>query len=147
MTISWGNLPPAVRAQLAEKHGVMPPKRGRRKPGEPTQESELELHIAHHLRVLGIPYEREVRVIPSRDWRFDFTFPPHKLALEVDGGTYVAGRHTRGAGFASDIAKLNTASVEGWVVLHADTTMVRDGSAVAMVERMLVRLRRLATPP
>jgi very-short-patch-repair endonuclease len=141
VSVSWASLPPAVRAQLAEKHGVVAPKRGRRKPGEPKQESELELHVAHHLRVLGIEFTRETLVCPGRKWRFDFTFPPHKLALEVDGGSYVAGRHTRGAGFAGDIAKMNCASFEGWTVLRADTTMVKSGDAVELVVRMLVRMR------
>jgi len=39
------------------------------------------------------------------------------LAVEVDGGTWTGGRHTRGAGFEADCEKLNAAVIAGFRVL------------------------------
>src|ERR1041385_1632066 len=41
----------------------------------------------------------EYRFAPPRRWRFDFAWPEGRLALEVEGGSFVAGRHTRGTPF------------------------------------------------
>lgn len=54
----------------------------------------------------------------GRKWRFDFVFPPHKLALEVEGGAWTNGRHTRGSGFIKDMEKYNRAAVMGWRILR-----------------------------
>src|ERR1044072_3735597 len=35
----------------------------------------------------------EYRFHPTRKWRFDFAWPEHKLALEIQGGAWVAGSH------------------------------------------------------
>ena len=40
-----------------------------------------------------------------------------KVAVEVHGGTWVGGRHTRGAGFEKDREKMNEAHLLGWLVL------------------------------
>ena len=53
-----------------------------------------------------------------RKWRFDFCWPEQKLALEVEGGIFVGGRHGRGAGMKKDMEKYNAACVLGWRVLR-----------------------------
>ena len=55
---------------------------------------------------------------PTRGWKFDYAWPEEKVALEVDGGIWVAGRHTRGAGWLKDTDKLNAACCEGWRMLR-----------------------------
>jgi len=60
--------------------------------------------------------QAEYRFHPDRRWRFDFAFPDQRLAIEFDGGQWVAhgGRHNRD----TDRDKLNTAAVMGWRLLR-----------------------------
>lgn len=60
----------------------------------------------------------EHRFHETRDWRFDYAWVAQRVALEVDGGAFASGRHTRGAGFRRDLEKRNAAVVAGWRVLH-----------------------------
>lgn len=62
--------------------------------------------------------EPEYRFHPTRKWRFDFAWPDLKLALEVEGGTWAGGRHTRGAGYERDCEKYSHAAALGWKVMR-----------------------------
>jgi len=73
----------------------------------------------------------------ERRWRFDYCWPNEKLALEIEGGHWVNGRHNRPAGFAKDIEKYNEAVLMGWRLLRVTTDMVADGSALNLIERAL----------
>jgi very-short-patch-repair endonuclease len=81
----------------------------------------------------------EYRFHPRRKWRFDCAFPDHRVAVELDGGTYMGGRHTRGAGFAADCEKLNAATVMGWRVLRFTSDMLNNDPqlCVAQVRALL----------
>lgn len=61
---------------------------------------------------------KEHRFHPVRKWRFDVAIPEMMVAIELEGGVYTRGRHTRGSGFIKDIEKYNTATVMGWNVLR-----------------------------
>lgn len=54
----------------------------------------------------------------KRRWRFDFAHPIHMIAVEIEGGVWIKGRHTRGSGFVKDMEKYNSAEVSGWTVLR-----------------------------
>lgn len=99
--------------------------------------------------VAGVPFKRvceaygipapvaEYRFHGSRRWRLDFAWPEQRVALEVDGGVWTGGRHTRGAGWTADTEKLNTAQAEGWRVLRCtpstrDTTATLDAIRAAL---------------
>lgn len=62
----------------------------------------------------------EFRFAPPRRWRFDYAWLASKVALEIEGGAFVAGgsRHTRGAGFRADLEKYNVATAAGWRVFR-----------------------------
>ena len=94
------------------------------------------------LRAAGLPAARaEYAFDPSRKWRFDYAFPSVKVAVEVDGGTYVGGRHVTGSGYAKDLEKLNTALVQGWRILRVTPAMVEDGTALGWLETLLRSVR------
>lgn len=60
------------------------------------------------------------------DWRFDRAHLPAKVAIELEGGVFSNGRHTRGAGFAEDCRKYNAATADGWAVFRFTADMLRD---------------------
>jgi len=66
----------------------------------------------------GIPPEREYRFHPTRRWRFDVAFPKQRVAVELEGGVWTLGRHTRGKGFRGDMEKYNAATELGWRLLR-----------------------------
>ena len=80
----------------------------------------------------------------TRKWRFDFAWPADQLALEVEGGIWTGGRHTRGAGFLRDCEKYNTAAVMGWSVLRVTPEQVSSGAALKWVESWLAARRARA---
>jgi very-short-patch-repair endonuclease len=83
------------------------------------RESPLERLLAHQIEEAGLPTpEREYRFHPVRKWRFDFAWPSERLAVEVEGGVWTRGRHTRGSGFVKDVEKYNAAMQLGWMVLR-----------------------------
>ena len=89
-------------------------------------------------RAVGLPEpEAEYRFAPPRRWRFDWLFKEQKLAVEIDGGGWVNGRHSRGAGIEKDCEKLNAAIALGYRVLRATPAMVKDGRALAAIEKVL----------
>jgi len=67
----------------------------------------------------GIPTPvREYMFHPIRQWRADLAWPEHKIILEIEGGVFSQGRHTRGKGFIEDIAKYNAAAALGYRVFR-----------------------------
>ena len=101
-------------------------------------QSQLEATFALQLRTSGLPDpQREHRFHPKRRWRFDFAWPDVMLAVEVEGGTWSKGRHTRGRGFAADCEKYNEAALLGWRVLRFTGDMVDDWSALETVREAL----------
>jgi very-short-patch-repair endonuclease len=94
--------------------------------------SPAELLLAVQLEQAGIPFVREYRFCERR-WRFDFALQADSLAIEVEGGSFVAGRHTRGAAFEGDCEKYARALIAGWRVLRVTPAQVEDGRALEWV--------------
>ena len=100
----------------------------------------LELAMHHQLRALGLTagLERQFKFHVKRAWRFDFAYPEAKLALEVDGGTWINGGHSRGSGIEKDCEKLAAAVILGWRVMRATTNQVKNGTAAFWIEQALI---------
>jgi very-short-patch-repair endonuclease len=100
--------------------------------------SDLEDSLVFQCRAARLPTPvRQHRFHAERRWRFDLAWVDRKLAVEVDGGTFVYGGHNRGAQIARDMEKQNAAVMLGWRVLRFDTHMVGDGRAVDVIEEAL----------
>lgn len=69
---------------------------------------------------------KEYRVVPDRKWRFDFAYPDLMIGIEVHGGVWVQGGHTRGSGFIKDREKMNMAQLAGWLVLEFPITTIEN---------------------
>ena len=83
----------------------------------------------------------EFRFHRSRRWRFDWAWPAERLALEIEGGAWTRGRHTRGKGFIEDMAKYNAAALAGWRVLRVTPQQFSSGEAGRLV-RLALATRR-----
>jgi len=102
--------------------------------------SALENLFARQLATAGLPTPaRELRFHPERKWRFDFAWAEAMVALEIEGGTWVRGAHSRGRGFEEDCEKANESALAGWTLLRVTGDMVRDRRALRLVERALAR--------
>jgi len=100
--------------------------------------SDLSESLAFLMRLEALPEPvREHKFHPTRKWRFDFAWPARMIAVEVDGGTWAGGRHTRGAGFEKDCEKLNAATLLGWRVFRFTTGMIDSGEAVSIITQAL----------
>jgi very-short-patch-repair endonuclease len=105
--------------------------------------SKGEETFALHMKARGLQPVREHEFCPGRKWRFDFAFlnvpklGGGSLAVEIEGGTRSGGRHSRHAGYSSDIEKYNTASLMGWTVLRFTTQMVLSGEAERQVAKVM----------
>jgi very-short-patch-repair endonuclease len=101
-------------------------------------QSQLEAAFELQLRAHGIEgYEREYRFHSTRRWRFDFAWIDRMLAVELNGGTWVRGRHNRGSSVQGDYEKLNAAQLLGWRVLQFTAAQVDDLTALATVQEAL----------
>ena len=88
----------------------------------------------------GLPIpEREYRFHRRRRWRWDYAWPNRLIALEIQGGVWTKGRHTRGKGYIADLEKLNEGQLLGWTVLWVTPEQMADGTALRLVERALIR--------
>lgn len=97
--------------------------------------SDLEESLAFQIKAVGLPEPvREYVFAKPRKWRWDFAWPDHFLAVEVEGGIWNRGRHGRGSGIVGDIEKGNAAVMRGWRMLRVTGDMVKKGEAVRLIE-------------
>ena len=93
--------------------------------------SNLEELYATHVRAMRLPEPtREYRFHPTRRWRLDFAWPDKKFGVEIEGGTWINGRHTRGSGFEADCEKYAEAMCIGWRILRVTGEQVKSGQAI-----------------
>lgn len=102
------------------------------------QGSDGERTLETQLRQTGATaWVRELRFDEARMWRFDFAWTEQLVAVEIEGGTWSAGRHSRGSGFEADCIKYAEAAIRGWLVIRVTTEMVDDGRAISLIGRAL----------
>lgn len=77
---------------------------------------KLEADFCNYLgTLLNAKVISEYKFFPSRRWRIDFyiTKGTVKIALEVEGGIWIKGRHITPEGFLKDMEKYNAISACG----------------------------------
>lgn len=75
-------------------------------------------------------------IAPGRKHRADFKVS-RDLLVEVDGGSWSGGRHTRGKGFADDCEKASLAAIAGYRVIHCTTEQVDSEACAEWVQEAL----------
>lgn len=79
--------------------------------------SKLEKLLCEKLKEEGISFKTQPKLIPGRQFKTDIFIPPH-IVIEVEGGVWTGGRHTRGSGFVKDIEKYNLYTLNGYKLLR-----------------------------
>lgn len=74
--------------------------------------------------------ERYAKSKRSRRYRADFAHIPSQSIIEIQGGTYMRGRHVTGSGYERDARKYNLATMCGWKVYLLTSTTAKDSSWV-----------------
>lgn len=125
--------PKDIQFTLPGEKAPQKPRKRTKKPTPPLRDMftalvESELHTQ---------CVKEYRFHPVRQWRFDYALPMQKVALEVEGGVWTQGRHTRPQGFLGDIEKYNTATVMGWRVVRCVPDDLMTGKTIDMLHALI----------
>lgn len=100
--------------------------------------SALEDLLAFQIKASNLSEPvREFKFHPVRRWRADFCFMDSKIIVEVEGGTFVNGRHNRGASFDKDCEKYAEAMMLGYRVLRVTGTHIKSGQAIQWIDSLL----------
>lgn len=99
---------------------------------------ECDPGMAQFCRLFGLPVPTaEYRFCPERRWRADYAWVEQKVILEVEGGVWTRGRHTRGAGFLGDLEKYNWATIMGYRLLRVTPQTLRTAATAEMIRLVL----------
>lgn len=82
--------------------------------------SDPEAHFLFLWQAAGgpVPITQELQFHPTRKWRADFAIQSAGVLIEIEGGAFSRGRHTRGTGFANDAEKYLEATLLGWTLIR-----------------------------
>ena len=77
--------------------------------------------------------ERHAKNKRSKRYRADFAHPQSKCLIEIQGGTYMRGRHVTGSGYERDARKYNLAMLSGWKVFLLTSATAKDHAGIEMI--------------
>jgi very-short-patch-repair endonuclease len=113
------------------------------------KKNEANLVMETHLRELGLSFLPEYRFC-ERQWKFDYVLQTHgsdefRIAVEIEGGVGYfknpkgqvirGGRHSREAGYRSDLEKYRMASALGYKLFRFSTIEVLNGTAKEFIKK------------
>jgi very-short-patch-repair endonuclease len=91
-------------------------------------EDELEMQ----LKAASVPFVREVRIKPPRRYRADFVIDGD-LVIEVEGGIWNRGRHTRGIGVTTDCEKSAIIAALCMRLIRVTPQQIKSGQALEWI--------------
>ena len=94
------------------------PDKPKKRAQKPRKQPKTDIFTSICKSDLKIEVVKEYKFHPTRKWRFDFAIPAYKIAIEVEGGVWTGGRHTRPQGFLGDIEKYNAGTLLGWRIFR-----------------------------
>lgn len=75
---------------------------------------------------------------PTRKYRFDIAWPEKRVAIEVQGGIWMQGRHVQPSALIREYEKLNSAAIHGWRLLYILPDDLCRASTVVLLKLMLL---------
>ena len=104
--------------------------------------SSLELEFDYLWNYLhpNIDLETEVKLIPKRRFRFDYVHFPSMVAIELNGGIFTGGGHSRGKAQQRDYEKILLATALGYSVINLGTGQVNEENLELIKRSIEVRL-------
>lgn len=98
-------------------------------------------------QLTGYEFVSEYKFHPKRRWRFDFCHIESRTAVEIEGGVWTNGRHTRATGFIGDIEKYNAATLESFAVLRFRPVEMNKSVTYELIKAVIEkRLKCFAIP-
>lgn len=123
-------------AWLEDPEGPEPLQAKKRAPKRPKAKSVFQLACPQ----MGLPEPvPEYRFHPTRKWRIDYYFEKNgkRVGLEVEGGIWTGGRHTRAAGFKGDMEKYNAAAAEGIMIIRVTPADLMKSKTFELIKKLL----------
>src|SRR3972149_1467807 len=111
-----------------------------------SQLSKGEIVFAGQLSAADYPLDEfvtEYQFAKPRRYRADFCWPDRMVMVEIEGGSWIRGRHSYGPGFENDCRKYNIAEAMGWTVLRFTPHMVKSGEAIAFMRVLFEKDRKI----
>jgi hypothetical protein len=83
-----------------------------------SQKQKYEEPFKKFLIFNNIDFIQEFSPIPNRKFRADFYLKKYNVLIEIEGGIWNQGRHTRGFGYANDVRKYNDYMLAGYKLIR-----------------------------
>ena len=94
--------------------------------------SEAQRYMAIQIKGAQLPAPvLEYAFDSSEQYRLTFAWPSYRVALEIEEALFII------SDMESNCLKYSEAAAAGWCVLQCTSTMVRDGTALKLLERAL----------
>jgi hypothetical protein len=92
-------------------------------------------------KATGCKVECEYKFHPKRKWMFDYCIPEKMIAIEIEGGAFTQGRHTRGVGFINDMEKYNNAVLLGYKLLRFTPKQMKEVKTYEIIKELTEKLK------
>jgi very-short-patch-repair endonuclease len=88
---------------------------------------------------IALRLQPEYQFHATRKWRIDVALLDHDIAIEIDGGAWIQGRHGRGTGIEKDNEKYAALAIAGWRLIRCTPGQVKKGLVLEWVKQALAQ--------